>query len=93
MSALDTILDYGLARIGDAKDSAALEQVRLDWLGKKGLVTEQMKQLAGLDADAKKAFGAQVNRIKEVLQAALSEKKAVLDAAILYDRDFSVDGL
>ncbi len=86
MSALDTILDYGLARIGDAKDSAALEQVRLDWLGKKGLVTEQMKQLAGLDAEAKKAFGAQVNRIKEVLQAALSDKKAVLDAAIMAER-------
>jgi phenylalanyl-tRNA synthetase alpha chain len=86
MSALDTILNDGLTRVNDAQDGAALEQVRLDWLGKKGLVTEQMKQLAGLDADAKKAFGAQINRVKEALQAALHEKKMVLDAALLAAR-------
>jgi phenylalanyl-tRNA synthetase alpha chain len=83
MSALDTILAEGLAHAARATDSATLEQVRVDWLGKKGFVTEQMRQLAGLDADAKKSFGAQINLVKEALQGALSDKKAILDAEIL----------
>ncbi len=83
MSALDTILADGLAQVAQATDSATLEQVRVDWLGKKGFVTEQMRQLAGLDAEAKKSFGAQINRVKEVLQGALGEKKTLLDADIL----------
>jgi phenylalanyl-tRNA synthetase alpha chain len=80
---IDSILKDGLARVAQAADSAALEQVRVDWLGKKGLVTEQLKLLAGMDAQTKKVFGAEVNQVKESLHAALSAKKAALDAAAL----------
>jgi phenylalanyl-tRNA synthetase alpha chain len=83
MSALDTLLTQGVATIRAATDSAQLEQIRVELLGKKGSVTEQMKNLAGLEADAKRAFGAELNRVKEALQAALSERKCTLDSAEL----------
>jgi phenylalanyl-tRNA synthetase alpha chain len=83
MNDLDGILSEGLARTAQAQDGAALEQVRVDWLGKKGFVTEQMKLLGSLDADAKRAFGAKVNIIKEQLQSALNDRKALLDATAL----------
>jgi phenylalanyl-tRNA synthetase alpha chain len=83
MSALDTLLTEGVATIRAAADSTQLEQIRVELLGKKGSVTEQMKNLAGLEADAKRAFGAELNRVKEALQAALSERKNTLDSAEL----------
>jgi phenylalanyl-tRNA synthetase alpha chain len=82
-SNLDTILADGLAAISVASDTSTLEQIRVDLLGKKGLVTEQMKTLASLDVEAKKAFGAAVNVIKESLSGALAQKKAELDAQVL----------
>jgi phenylalanyl-tRNA synthetase alpha chain len=83
MSALETILSEALARIALASDAAALEQVRVDTMGKKGAVTELMKQLGGMDAEAKKRFGAEINQVKDALQSAISAKKAALDAAVL----------
>jgi phenylalanyl-tRNA synthetase alpha chain len=83
MSALETILSEGVARIALASDAAALEQVRVDTMGKKGAVTELMKQLGSMDAEAKKRFGAEINQVKDALQSAISEKKAALDAAVL----------
>ena len=79
MSPLETIQTEALARIASAEDIASLEQVRVDALGKKGTVTELMKQLGGMDLEAKKAFGAQVNQIKELLQVAISERKGLLE--------------
>jgi phenylalanyl-tRNA synthetase alpha chain len=83
MSELDSILSEGLARTANAQDGSALEQVRVDWLGKKGFVTEQLKLLGGLEIEAKKSFGAQINRVKETLQNALNEKKAALESVAL----------
>jgi phenylalanyl-tRNA synthetase alpha chain len=83
MNPLNSLLADSLAALTAVQDAAALEQVRVDYLGKKGLITEQMKTLGGMDAEAKKVFGAEVNRIKEALQHALSDKKNQLDAAAL----------
>ena len=79
MSPLETIQTETLARIASAEDIATLEQVRVDTLGKKGHVTELMKQLGGMDIEARKAFGALVNQCKELLQTAISERKALLE--------------
>lgn len=79
MSPLETIQTEALARIASAEDIATLEQVRVDTLGKKGHVTELMKQLGGMDIEAKKAFGALVNQSKDLLQSAISERKALLE--------------
>ncbi len=73
-------------QIATALDSAALENLRVNLLGKKGLLTEQMKQLGALPPDERKARGAELNRLKDTVTALLEERKTVLDAAALNER-------
>src|SRR5882672_6446124 len=53
----------------DSRD--ALEQVRVSALGRKGRITELMKGLGGLAADARKSAGATLNRLKDDIAAAI----------------------
>jgi phenylalanyl-tRNA synthetase alpha chain len=45
------------------------------YLGKKGVVTEQLKQLGGLPADERPRVGQWVNEAKELLQELLQSRK------------------
>lgn len=45
---LDTLQQAAEQSIAAATDLRALEQCRVEWLGKKGRITEQLKQLAQL---------------------------------------------
>ncbi len=75
-----------LAAIEGAKDSAALEAVRVEALGKKGKLTEAMKTLGGLDAEARKAMGAALNRAKDSVSAALEARGKILAKAALSEK-------
>jgi phenylalanyl-tRNA synthetase alpha chain len=66
----DLLEQQGSAAIAAATDSATLEQLRIEWLGKKGHITELMKRLGTLPPEARKAYGEQVN----VLKAAVSQQ-------------------
>lgn len=83
---LETLTAGLLASIAAAGDLAALEQVRVDALGKKGSVSQQMARLGALPADERKAFGQAVNAVKEQVTQALEARKAVLDAEALSSR-------
>jgi len=74
------------AAIDRAADPAALEAVRVGALGRKGAVTELMKNLASMDAEARRAYGAKVNALKDALSAQIEARRAVLDAAALGQR-------
>ncbi len=74
------------AQIAAAPDIAALEELRVNILGKKGALTEQMKQLGGLPPDERKARGAALNVIKDEITAQLEARKSVLAAAALNAR-------
>ena len=75
-----------LASVDGAADVAALDAVRVDALGKKGRLTEMMKTLGGLDADARKAMGAALNEAKQAVSAALEAKGKTLAAVALEAR-------
>lgn len=75
---LDAIQQAALAEISAAPDSRDLEQLRVNYLGKKGRVTELLKQLGGMAPDERKAFGDRVNRVKELVTTALSHRGALL---------------
>jgi len=70
-----------LAAVAACSDLAALDEVRVHWLGKKGLITEQLKALGALPAAARPAAGARINEVKEQLQAALEARRAALERA------------
>ncbi len=70
-------------RIGAAADLAALEAVRVEALGKKGLVTQLMKTLGALAPDERRAAGQALNQIKDALAGAIEARKdALLEAEL-----------
>ena len=70
-----------LGDISAAADLAAIEQVRIAALGKKGRVSELMATLGKMAPDERKAFGAAINQVKAKVTEALDARKAVLDKA------------
>jgi phenylalanyl-tRNA synthetase alpha chain len=77
------LVSSGLAEIAAATDPVALDQIRVRLLGKKGLLTEQLKGLGALDPAERPAAGARINDAKGVLSAALEERAAVLEQALV----------
>jgi phenylalanyl-tRNA synthetase alpha chain len=80
MVSLTELTGSALADISASASIARLEEVRVHWLGKKGLITEQLKSLGAMPADQRKEAGARINEAKEAVQAALDARRAVLDA-------------
>jgi phenylalanyl-tRNA synthetase alpha chain len=80
---LDAIQHAALAEIAAAPDSRELEQLRVNYLGKKGRVTELLKQLGGMAPEARKAFGERVNRARdEIAEALEARRRAVAEAEL-----------
>ena len=71
MSELTDLTARALAEIARASDLAALEDVRVRWLGKKGSFTEQAKSLGALPAAERPAAGARINEAKDEVQAVI----------------------
>ncbi len=84
--ALENWQDQTASQIAAVSDSAALEELRVAALGKKGFLTEQMKQLGALSPDERKARGAALNVVKDKIAAAIDARKAVLAVAELNTR-------
>lgn len=79
MESLDALKDEALSLIAGAEDSATLEQLRVDYLGKKGRLTDLLKGLGKLSAEERPAAGALINQIKQELQETLNSRKATLE--------------
>ena len=74
---------YKRQAIESAGDSAALEKLRVEWLGKKGRVTDLLKSLGQLDADERPKVGAEINAVKQLLNEQISERKETLQRAAI----------
>jgi phenylalanyl-tRNA synthetase alpha chain len=72
-----------VAQIAATSDLAALEQVRIAALGRKGQVSDLMAELGKLPPDQRKAFGQAVNMVKTRVTEALEARKADLEKAAL----------
>jgi phenylalanyl-tRNA synthetase alpha chain len=66
-----------------AADAALLEDLRISLLGKNGNVTMLLKSLGGMDAEARKSAGAEINLAKTQITNAISTRRAALDAQAL----------
>jgi len=75
-----------LAAVSTAKDTAALEEIRVTALGKKGRITELMKTLGALAPDARKERGAALNLLKDEISGRIDEKQKELAQAGLQTR-------
>ena len=83
MQALDDLKAEATAAIESAEDSAALEKLRVEWLGKKGRVTDLLKSLGQLAADERPKVGAEINAVKQLLNEQIGERKETLQHAAI----------
>jgi len=80
---LNALIAQALPEIERASDLAALDDVRVRWLGKKGTLTEQLKTLGGLPASERPAAGQRINAAKAEVQSALDAQRAALERAAI----------
>jgi phenylalanyl-tRNA synthetase alpha chain len=75
---ISALLDEGRSAVEDSDSLTALDEVRVQYLGKKGVLTQQLKQLGSLPAEERPGAGQAINRAKQSLQEAIEARKAAL---------------
>ena len=80
MTELDRLVADALAQVQACASIPALNDLRVHWLGKKGVLTEQLKTLGGLPAAERPAAGARINEAKTRLQQAIEARNGALEA-------------
>ena len=75
---LDKLLDNATQAISQSQDLAALDSVRVAYLGKKGEITSKLKSLGQISPDLRPAAGQAINQIKLRIQALLEERNRTL---------------
>jgi len=83
MQHLKQLVTDGLEAVAQAADEAALDQVRVQYLGKKGELTQQLKSLGKLSAEERPAVGAKINEAKQQVQDAITIKRTMMAADAL----------
>ncbi len=86
MDELKGLVSQATAAIAAADELQVLEQIRVEYLGKKGLLTEQMKSLGKMSAEERPAAGQAINQAKDEVQQALEARKQSLQEAALNAR-------
>jgi phenylalanyl-tRNA synthetase alpha chain len=80
VSDLATLTRQALDDVAASTTLAALDEVRVRWLGKKGVLTEQLKSLGSLPAGERPAAGARINEAKTQVQAAIDAAQGQLES-------------
>jgi phenylalanyl-tRNA synthetase alpha chain len=83
MDAFSELEEHAERAFGAARTPAELEDAKARFLGKSGELTAQMKQLASLPVEEKKARGAQINAVKQKIEARLLARRQALAEAEL----------
>ena len=83
MNDLDQLLQQATGDFAAATTPADLENAKARFLGKTGQVTELMKGMAALSVEEKKTRGAQINQLKQGIEAALTARRQALADAEL----------
>lgn len=83
MQALNELVEEAASAIETADDLAALDAVRVSYLGKKGELTARLKSLSELPAEERPAAGQEINRAKQDLLARINARREALEAAAL----------
>ncbi len=89
MSGQDELQELVGAAIGEieaAEDIRALDEVRVKYLGKKGLVSAQMKELGKLDPEQRRERGRVLNEARQQLEKAIASRRAALEKRALEEK-------
>ena len=74
MSDLDKINSIFNAKIDSVKTKEDLQNIKTEFFGKNGQITQQFKTLVSLDPEKRKEFASRLNKIKDNLTNQINEK-------------------
>jgi len=83
---MDELRAKYISAIADAADEAALEDLRVAAIGKKGEISLKMRELGKMSPEERKEAGPRLNALKDEIASALAAKKAALADAALDER-------
>jgi phenylalanyl-tRNA synthetase alpha chain len=83
MENLDQLVQDGLAAVESADSLQALDQIRVEYLGKKGVITQQAKTLGKLSAEERPAAGQKINEAKGQVELAINDRRTDLERAAI----------
>lgn len=83
MDNLESLTRAALAAVENAGDLRALDEVRVQYLGKKGEISQLLKGLGQMSAEERPVFGARVNEARDQVESALSARRDQLESARL----------
>jgi len=78
---LNSIWERVSGELANINDSAALDQLRVRVLGKKGELTEILRGMGKLPAEERPKMGQMVNAMREKLENAIAERSAAIKSA------------
>lgn len=79
MENLDQLVQDGLTAVEKADDLKALDHIRIEYLGKKGVITQQAKTLGKLSAEERPAAGQKINEAKGQVEQAINARRDDLE--------------
>jgi len=80
MQDVGELVSRACTEISSSADLAQLDEVRVRYLGKKGAITSQLKQLGLLSAEDRPAAGQAINRAKQSVLDAIQARRDALDS-------------
>jgi len=83
MENLEQLVQDGLAAVDSADSLQALDQIRVEYLGKKGVITQQAKTLGKLSAEERPAAGQKINEAKGQVEEAINARRTDLERAAI----------
>jgi phenylalanyl-tRNA synthetase alpha chain len=83
---LSKLVDDATGLIAAAEKLVVLDEVRVRFLGKQGLLTAQLKQLGKLPAAERPLAGQAINKAKQLLQGLIEQRKSTLEQQELASR-------
>ena len=82
MSDLDKINSIFNAKIDSVKNKEDLQNLKTEFFGKNGQITQQFKILGSLDTEKRKEFASELNKIKDDLTNQLEQKYIEIETEI-----------
>lgn len=82
MDDIATLVQKAEHTITETHDLKALEVLRVQYLGKKGFLTQQMKALGALAPEVRAEAGKELNQAKQTIQTLFTTQKALLEQSL-----------
>ncbi|WP_130537018.1 phenylalanine--tRNA ligase subunit alpha [Thiomicrorhabdus indica] len=83
---LQTIISDAKSALENVNDLQKLDEIRVQFFGKKGAFTDMMKTLGKLSKEERPKAGQVINEAKQLVQGLMNEKKRELDNAKLQQK-------